>query len=160
MRRPPLRTFRLSYLVSAWQPTGGKGRSDANAHTLLGQVLRVFVEADPIPDLALRGTMIDESGLVELWVAEPYEHRARPHELWASLGVPSRSSFDLVVKAPLRTSVTIEAAAAVEAITLSAVGTRSAGGQDAVRRPGAMQPEKRWTSFRIREENPEAGAAD
>jgi hypothetical protein len=119
MRQPPLRTFRLSYLVSSWPPARRKDSSDRAAHALLGRLLRILVEADPIPGAALQGAMASESGLVELSVAEPWEERVRPHELWASLGVPPRSCFDLVVKAPLRTSVAIQAAAVVEAVSLS-----------------------------------------
>jgi hypothetical protein len=159
VRQPPLRTFRLSYLVSAWQPASAKDASGRRAHALLGRVLQVFVEADPIPAAVLQGAMANESGLVELSVAEPIEQRVRPHELWAGLGVPTRSCFDLLVKAPLRTSVAVEAAAAAESITLSTAR------QDAFRHPagrarafsggsgqnGRQAPEKRWTSFRVRE---------
>jgi hypothetical protein len=164
VRQPPLRTFRLSYVVSVRLPAQGSGAEDRREHALLGKVLQVFVEADPIPSAVLRGALVEEAGLVSLSVAEPYEKRMRPYELWSSLGVPTRASFDLVVNAPLRTSVTVEAAAAVESISLSTTQERPTHQRHGVAPSGALPPagspatgsaigcDKRWTSFRIREE--------
>src|SRR6516165_6915907 len=95
-RQPPLRRYRLSYLVSAW------ASSPEVEHRLLGRVLRAIVEADQLPAEMLVGSLVEEARHVGVALAEPSPSRLRPHDLWAALGGPPRTSFELVVTAPLR----------------------------------------------------------
>ncbi len=118
-REPPLRTFRLSYLVSAWAPPGEGNPAAGDERALLAEVLRVLVEADQVPGGGRGQDEAEELLSPELSVAEPFAEGVRPHDLWSSLGMPLRACFQLMVKAPLRTGVSIQPAAAVDTIRLS-----------------------------------------
>jgi hypothetical protein len=119
LREPPLRTYRLSYLVSAWSPAGEGNPTAGEEQALLGEVLRVLVEADQVPGSGRRQDEPEDLISPELSVAEPFAEGVRPHDLWSSLGMPLRPCFQLMVKAPLRTGVSLQPAAAVDTIRLS-----------------------------------------
>jgi hypothetical protein len=178
-RQPPLRRYRLSYLVSAW------ASSSEVEHRLLSRVLRTMVEADHLPAEALVGSLVEEGRCVDVAVADPSPSRLRPHDLWSALGTPPRACFEFVVTAPLRPTPSTEAAPPVETVTLDvskeprhptpvvaapprgrspdsaktgSAGRRRAGsaGRDrgsATATPGRpIAPgQKGWTAFRIRE---------
>jgi hypothetical protein len=161
-RRPPLRRYRLSYLISAWSPAEDGVRLHPDEHRLLGRVLRLIAETDAIPSATLQGSLADEAAVVGLALAEPSAQRVRPYELWTALGLPPRACLELVVTAPLRPDVTSEVEAPVDSISLSMGRTdhRSetpdgSGGAIGTGRPGDVAsggaPERRWTAFRIRE---------
>jgi hypothetical protein len=160
-RQPPLRRYRLHYLVSAW------ASSAEGEHRLLGRVLRVVVEADNLPSEVLVGSLIEEARHVEVALAEPDPSRLRPHNLWSALGTPPRTSFELVVTAPLRPAPITEVAPPAETISLGVSkelrSGPSAGGTARRSDDAPAQPDlaggKRWTSFRIRETGAPAGKA-
>jgi hypothetical protein len=148
-------------------------------HRLLGRVLRAVVEADNLPAEVLVGSLIEEARYVEVALAEPNPSRLRPHDLWSALGTPPRTSFELVVTAPLRPTPITEIAPPAETISLgvskeprppaaSAAGMPPAGAgpgpgrqkrpSKATEHPAPAVPTgtgaKRWTTFRIRENEP------
>jgi hypothetical protein len=178
-RQPPVRRYRLSYVVSTW------ASSPEVEHRLLSQVLRTLVEADYLPAEVLVGSLVEEGRCVDVAVADPSPSRLRPHDLWSALGAPPRACFEFVVTAPLRPTPSTETAPPVETVTLDVskeprpptpslaapprgrsadsaktgpAGRRRAGsaGQDAgsgTSTPGRpITPGRtRWTAFRIRE---------
>jgi hypothetical protein len=160
-RQPPLRRYRLSYLVSAW------ASSPEVEHRLLGRLLRALVEADHLAAGVLVGSLLEEARYVNVALAEPSPSRLRPHDLWSALGAPPRTSFELVVTAPLRPAPVSETAPPVETLDLevsrepgprppAVVATGKSG--DPTGRLG-LPGEKRWTSFRIREKGAATEAA-
>jgi hypothetical protein len=169
-RQPPLRRYRLCYLVSAW------ASSAEVEHQLLGRVLRAVVEADSLPAEVLVGSLVEEARYVEVALAEPSPSRLRPHDLWSALGTPPKTSFELVVTAPLRPTPTTEIAPPAETISLGlskeprpAAPAAGSGGKrapaagsagSAASSASGARPtppgEKRWTAFRIRETEPGA----
>ncbi|HSS08851.1 MAG TPA: DUF4255 domain-containing protein [Acidimicrobiales bacterium] len=180
-RQPPLRRYRLSYLVSAW------ASSAEVEHRLLGRVLRAVVEADNLPADVLVGSLVEDAPYVDVALAEPSPSRLRPHDLWSALGTPPRTSFELVVTAPLRPTPLTEVAPPAErlilgvaqeprpalpAVTNAPDGAGAAGGAGRGRQKRSAKAaeqqvvgvsgrgrtggpggpgEKRWTSFRVRE---------
>ena len=178
-RQPPLRRYRLSYMVSAW------ASSPEVEHRLLSRVLRRVVEADHLPADVLVGSLLEEGRCVDVAVADPGPSRLRPHDLWSALGTPPRACFEFAVTAPLRPTPSAETAPPVETVNLDvgsephpptpiiaapprgrsadsaktgSAGRRRAGsaGRDGGSEAGApgrpMAPgQKRWTAFRIRE---------
>ncbi len=152
-RQPPLRHYRLSYLVSAWGP------SAEAEHRLLGRVLRTVAEADTIPAALLTGSLLEAGAPVQVALAQPGPSRLRPHELWSALSSPPRPSFELVVNAPVRPAPITDVAAAPETVSLGVSRQRrphSGGGLAPCPPPeSAPEPEeraeKRWTAFRPRE---------
>jgi hypothetical protein len=149
-RQPPLRRYRLHYLVSAW------ASSTEVEHRLLGRVLRVVVEADNLPTEVLVGSLIEDGRHVEVALAEPDPSRVRTHDLWSALGTPPRTSFELVITAPLRPAPITEIAPPAETISLGvkredqSAAARAGRSGRAEDRPEAAGS-KKWTSFRIRE---------
>jgi hypothetical protein len=111
-RQPPLRRYRLSYLVSAW------ASSAEVEHRLLARVLRAVVEADNLPAEVLVGSLVEGAPYIDIALAEPSPSRLRPHDLWSALGTPPRTSFELVVTAPLRPAPITEIAPPAERLTL------------------------------------------
>jgi hypothetical protein len=149
-RQPPLRRYRLHYVVSAW------ASSPAVEHRLLGRVLRLVVEADNLPASVLVGSLIEDARHVEVALAEPGPSRLRPHDLWSALGTPPRTSFELVITAPLRPAPITEIAPPAETISLGVTkGDPAAAAMPARSAAAPIRPDlagsQKWTSFRIRE---------
>lgn len=93
-RQPPVRRYRLSYLLTAWAAEVAAG------HELLGAVLTACAADDIIPPGCLRGTLALAGLPVTLRCAPP-EPAVTPQQLWASLGIPPRAAVVLVMTVPL-----------------------------------------------------------
>jgi Pvc16 N-terminal domain len=159
-RQPPVRYYRLSYLVSAW------GKSTEDEHALLAAVMRACLGGEVLPPQFCRGSLAGEESPVLLRLCLPAsEPPARAHDLWSSVGQSARSSLELSVVAPLRPVLVTDIAAPAEQISLDmntdprqGDANAAAGGGGAQRLPapgsvpGTVAPiDKRWTAFRIRE---------
>ncbi|MGA8016372.1 MAG: DUF4255 domain-containing protein [Candidatus Dormiibacterota bacterium] len=94
-RRPPLRRFRLRYLVTAWAP------GVEQEHALLSRVLLCLSAHEAIPAEHLTGALASEGVPVYLSVAPPSAADPPPWAIWAALGVSARTCLDVVVLAPL-----------------------------------------------------------
>jgi hypothetical protein len=149
-RQPPVRFYRLSYLVSAW------GKTTEDEHALLSGVMRACLLGEVLLPQFCKGTLAEEESRVLVRLCLPLaQPPARAHDLWSSLGQPARSSLELAIVAPLRPVLDTDLAAPAEEITLDMKtdpkqgGTYHEAGSSA---PGtAAATEKRWTTFRIRE---------
>lgn len=95
-RRMPIRRYRLRYLLTAWTGTA----SDVTEHELLAAVLAGCVEHQTIPADCLAGSLSGIEQLVPLRCA-PADEQPVGLDGWARLGVPPRTTLDLVVIAPL-----------------------------------------------------------
>jgi hypothetical protein len=162
-RQPPVRYYRLSYLVSAW------GKSTEDEHALLSGVMRALLGGEVLPAQFCRGSLAEEESPVLVRLCLPVtDPPARTHDLWSSVGQPARSSLEISIVAPLRPALITDIAAAAEEISLNMntdpkqakakqedakpAGSKSAKGAPAKPAPGTVAPaEKKWTTFRIRE---------
>jgi hypothetical protein len=160
-RQPPVRYYRLTYLVSAW------GKTTEDEHALLGAVMRACLEGEVLHPQYCRGSLAEEESRVLVRLCIPIgPSPARAHDIWSALGQPMRSSLEMAVVAPLRPVLFTDLAAPAEEISLNmntdgqrasdatATGDRAAAGQGkgVTGPPGTVSPtEKRWTTFRIRE---------
>jgi hypothetical protein len=162
-RQPPVRYYRLSYLVSAW------AKNAEDEHALLSAVMRACLGGEVLPPQFCQGSLAGEESPVLLRLCLPVsEPPARAHDLWSSVGQSARSSLELSVVAPLRPALVTEIAAPAEQINLNmntdpkqdaahATGGGDTGAQPSPApapgsAPGTVAPvDKRWTAFRIRE---------
>jgi uncharacterized protein DUF4255 len=92
-RRPPTRRYRLRYLLTAWT-------DDDAEHELLGAVLSGAVSHLTIPADCLVGSLVEAGELIPVRCAPAGEKPIAP-DLYPQLGLPPRTTLDLVVTAPL-----------------------------------------------------------
>lgn len=92
-RRPPTRRYRLRYLVTAWT-------ADDAEHELLAAVLSGAVSHLTIPADCLAGSLVDAGELIPVRCAPAGEKPVAP-DFYTQLGLPPRTTLDLVVTAPL-----------------------------------------------------------
>lgn len=161
-RQPPVRYYRLSYLVSAW------AKDVAEEHALLADVMRACLDGEMLPTAFCLGALAEEETRVLLRLGLVATRTTAAHDLWSALGQPARSSLDLAVVAPLRPALFTDLAAPAEQISLNMnaepkpAAPAEAPGQAAPARggrraattpaPATVAPtEKKWTAFRIRE---------
>ncbi|WUH98504.1 DUF4255 domain-containing protein [Spirillospora sp. NBC_00431] len=94
-QRPP-RTYRLSYLVSAWT------KQPEDEHRLLSAVLGCLLRHDTLPaDTMPAGGLLATAGVaVPVTVAVPPGEPRSITDLWSALGGELKPSLDVVVLAP------------------------------------------------------------
>jgi hypothetical protein len=93
-RKPGIRYFRLSYLLTAWT------RRPEDEHRLLGQLLEALLQYDRIPVDYLRGRFSDDT--IVLNMAQPAAPDRSLADIWNALGGEMKPSLDLVAVAPVR----------------------------------------------------------
>jgi Pvc16 N-terminal domain len=93
-RRPPVRRYRLSFLLTAWTAEITAG------HELLGAIMAACAADDVIPPDCLYGALAEAGVPVSLRCA-PADPASNPLELWQSLGVAPRTTVVLVMTVPL-----------------------------------------------------------
>jgi len=94
-RRPPIRLFRLSYLVSAWT------QRPEDEHRLLSSVLACVLGYDTVPQDVLAGSLVDIDFPLEMSIARPPPEERAISDIWSALGGELKPSLDLVVLAPM-----------------------------------------------------------
>jgi hypothetical protein len=169
--QPPVRRYRLSYLLTAWS-------ADVSAdHELLGNVMAGCAAAAIIPADCLRGALLEAGLPVQLRCAPPNGISGAQGTsgtastgtagLCLALGVPPRAALTLVVVAPLIPAVSAELAPPARSIDLNLAPTArraAATGQPpaAAERSTAVTPpdgqplpsqrgQRRWERARITE---------
>jgi len=93
-RRPPPRTFRLSYLVTAWT------QRPEDEHRLLSACLGCFLRHEVLPDDVLTGSLADPPRGLRVTVALPPPQDRSISDVWTALGGELKPSLDLVVTVP------------------------------------------------------------
>jgi hypothetical protein len=116
-RRPPVRRFKLAYLLTAWT------RRPEDEHRLLSQLLTALLGHDRIPERYLQGQLSGEPTPVLLQLALPPTQDRSLSDIWNALGGELKPSIDLVVIAPLDPARRFEAGPPVEERTLQVVRT-------------------------------------
>jgi Pvc16 N-terminal domain len=92
-RRPGIRFFKLSYLLTAWT------KRPEDEHRLLGQLLEALLCHDQIPETYLRGRVREQTVVLNL-ALPPGPDRSLT-DLWTALGGEMKPSLDLVVVVPV-----------------------------------------------------------
>lgn len=150
-RQPPVRHFRLSYLLTAWASAGadvdGLGRSAQTIaeHEALGQILSACAQTETLPAECMKGVLA-ESGLPTALLCAPAESAESAGDVRSGLGVGPRACLQLVLIAPYRPPVVTELAPPAREIVLNA-GQESSdpgGGAGTTRRPGTLNTVRRW----------------
>lgn len=93
-RRPPVRRFKLSYLVTAWT------QRPEDEHRLLSVLIAQFIANPMLPDEHLVGSLEDTDIPVILDVALPPTADRSLSDIWSALGGELKPSIDLAVIAP------------------------------------------------------------
>jgi hypothetical protein len=103
----PPRRYRLSYLITAWT------QRPEDEHRLLSAMLASLLRHPVLPMDVLVGDLASTSLPVLTTVALPPPQDRSIADVWSALGGELKPSLDLVVTAPLDSSVRIPAAAPV-----------------------------------------------
>jgi hypothetical protein len=93
-RRPGVRHFKLSYLLTAWT------KRPEDEHRLLGQLLEALLQYDRVPEDYLRGRFRNET--IVLGLALPPSQDRSLADIWNALGGEMKPSIDLVAVVPVR----------------------------------------------------------
>lgn len=113
--QPPVRRYRVSYLLTAWTDDG------LREHELLGAVLVGCAAAYSLPADCLRGTLAEMAE--PLPVACAGSTPACEHALiWPRLAAPARTALDLRVVAPVIPPLATDLAPGVRSLSLVAHG--------------------------------------
>lgn len=134
-RQPPVRHFRLAYLLTAWATAGagadGAGAGDGDGvglrqsartiaeHEALGQILSACAQIETVPADCVKG-LLAESGLPLVLVCAPAESGESEQSVWSGLGVAPRACVQLDLIAPLRPPVVADLAPPTREIVLNA----------------------------------------
>jgi hypothetical protein len=93
-RRPPVRRFRLSYLVTAWT------QRPEDEHRLLSACMMSFMRHETLAPSELTGALAEQAHHVELEVAYPPTEDRSIADVWTALGGELKPSLDLVAIVP------------------------------------------------------------
>jgi hypothetical protein len=93
-RRPPVRRFRLSYLVTAWT------QRPEDEHRLLSACMMSFMRHETLAPGELTGALAEQPHHVELEVAYPPTEDRSIADVWTALGGELKPSLDLVAIVP------------------------------------------------------------
>jgi hypothetical protein len=150
-RQPPVRHYRLSYLVSAWADR------PEDEHRMLGRVLGTVPDQQVMAAGTLDGRLGDQNLPVPLRVAVDQAPLGSV-ELWSAVGSPPRASCHLVVVVPVRPPLVTALEAPAARLDLG-VRKEAPGTIEPAAAQGA--PKRRWPGSRVSEEaaGPEPHAA-
>jgi hypothetical protein len=109
----PLRRYRLSYLLTVWAGDAGE------EHRVLGMVLARHSGLDQLGGELLCGGLRDFGLPLPVRLGVPQAAAGEPG-IWAALGVPARTSVELVVVAPVPPATITEVAPPVERVEVHA----------------------------------------
>jgi hypothetical protein len=107
-RRPPLRRYLLSYLVTVWTPDA------KDEHRLLSRLLACFVKHEQLPKDVLSEELAGQPYAIRTTVALPPPQDRALSDVWSALGGELKPSLDLVVTAPFDAGRVLELATPVE----------------------------------------------
>lgn len=163
-RQPPVRNFRLTYLLTAWAAADGSG-ADSNGgsgpsartvaeHEALGQILSASAQIETLPAVCVKGVLAEGGLPTALLCAMPEasEPAGGSTEIWSGLGVGPRACVQVVLVAPLRPPMMADLAPPAREIVLNAWQEQpgSAGGGtpahrlDAEPALGTARQVRRW----------------
>lgn len=94
-RKPVPRSFKLSYLVTAWTQRA------EDEHRLLSAMLACFLRNDRIPVEWLAGSLQENGWPLDVTIALPPPEDRALSDVWSALGGELKPSLDLVVVTPI-----------------------------------------------------------
>ncbi len=146
-RQPPVRHYQLHYQVSAW------AKSIEEEHRLLGRVMEACLAGEIVAAEHLAGVFDGEQQPLLVRLGVPLtDPGPQAHDVWSSLGVPIRTSLELMLVAPLRPALFTDIAPPAEELTME-MERIGRGGRQVNTGESELLAEKRWTAFRIREKS-------
>ena len=107
-RQPPVRRFKLSYLLTAWT------QRPEDEHRLLSILLGRLLQFGSVPDEFLQGSLVDSPVPVVLDLALPPTADRSLSDIWSALGGELKPSLDLAVIAPFDAGRIFQAGPPVE----------------------------------------------
>jgi hypothetical protein len=136
--QPPVRRYRVSYLLTAWTGGGVLARGE---HDLLGAILAGCAAVYELPRHCLHGVLAGAGEPLPLSCAAA-DRAADAALLWPQLGIGARTGLDLTIVAPVVPPLATGLAPAVRSVEYG-VRRSPPPGQPAASRPG--RPEQRIT---------------
>jgi hypothetical protein len=133
-RRPPLRFFKLSYLLTAWT------QRPEDEHRLLAALLQCFLRNDHIPREDLVGALAEEGVPFQVTMAIPPPEDRALSDVWSALGGELKPSLDLVVITPVDLDRTAATGVPVSAPPIVEVGASGIPPERAGRHPPPDEP--------------------
>ncbi|HEY2578053.1 MAG TPA: Pvc16 family protein [Streptosporangiaceae bacterium] len=124
----PVRRYRVSYLLTAWTSDGPPSQ-----HDLLGAILVGCTTVEAIPADCLHGILATQAHPVLLSCA-PADHAPAAPEFWPSLGIPARTSLNLMLVVPVIPPLITELEPPVQDLKVATENTAKAAG------PGLAAP--------------------
>jgi hypothetical protein len=107
-KRPMPRSFKLSYLVTAWTQRA------EDEHRLLSSMLGCFLRNDRIPVAWLTGTLQENGWPLDVTIALPPPEDRALSDVWSAMGGELKPSLDLVIITPVDVDRFAEAATLVD----------------------------------------------
>lgn len=141
-RKPYPRTFRLSYLLTAWT------QRPEDEHRLLSATLGCFLRHEIFPEDLLSETLAGSVEAPRISVAQGPPQDRQVSDIWSALGGELKASLDLNVVATIETGVIERAAALVREIPRIAVSERSGASEPAPGRRAASRRSAAGTGAR------------
>lgn len=136
VHRQPPRRFRLSYLITCWT------QRPEDEHRLLAALLGCFLRHPVLPPDVLGGALVETDLPLTTTIALPPPADRSIADVWSALGGELKPSLDLVVTAPMDSTIPIPAAAPVlETPSLRMIGPD--GAADDARRHGGSRRRSR-----------------
>lgn len=90
----PPRTFKLSYLITAWT------QRPEDEHRLLSAMLLCFLRNDRIPQEMIAGALGEQGWPIDVTIALPPPEDRALSDVWSALGGELKPSLDLVCSVP------------------------------------------------------------
>jgi hypothetical protein len=106
---PPPRSFKLSYLVTAWT------QRPEDEHRLLSAMLMCFLRNDRIPQEWIAGMLGEQGWPIDVTIALPPPEDRALSDVWSALGGELKPSLDLVCSVPFDLGRLADVATLVEA---------------------------------------------
>lgn len=94
-RRQMPRSFKLSYLITAWTQRA------EDEHRLLSAMLGCFLRNDRIPVEWLTGSLLENGWPLDVTIALPPPEDRALSDVWSALGGELKPSLDLVITTPV-----------------------------------------------------------
>jgi hypothetical protein len=126
-RREPMRSYRLSYLATAWTPR------PQDEHRLLSVLLSCFLRAPELPADVLPKDLAEAGTRIQLTAGLPPSGDRSISDIWSALGGELKPSLDVVLTVPFDTERVADAGPPLEELHLQLEATNGDQADSVVR---------------------------
>lgn len=126
-RREPMRSYRLSYLATAWTPR------PQDEHQLLSVLLSCFLRSPELPAEVLPNDLAEAGTRIQVKAGEPPADGRSISDIWSALGGELKPSLDVVLTVPFDPERVAEAGPPLEELHLHAEATNGPQAESVVR---------------------------